>query len=273
MRLSVFALSLLATSLPLAAFSQTTSHAKAELLSETSTLTPGKPVTLGIHFTMDKGWHIYWQNPGDAGLATSMTWKLPMGFKAGKILWPIPQVITLPGVTNFGYENETLLMVPITVPKNLKPGETFKFTAKVEWLVCKDICIPGDAVLKLEIPVASDAPSTSVNNPLFASTRQHLPTRLPASWKAAGTLDNSQFQVNFQTSTAPTKAFLFPRDPIQIDNNAPQNFQTSGSGFSLTIKRSDQLLSDVQKLDGLLVVDDHGKQTGYEVTIPLSNSK
>jgi hypothetical protein len=127
--------------------------------------------------------------------------------------------------------------------------------------------------LKLEIPVASGAPPAGVNNPLFAAARQNLPTRLPASWKTTGTLDSAQFQLNFQTAAATTKAFLFPHDPIQIDNNAPQNFQTNGSGFSLTIKRSDQLLSDVQKLDGLLVVDDHGKQTGYEVTIPLSKSK
>jgi len=272
MRLYSLALAFLIVSCPLAAFSQTVSHAKVELLSESSTLTPGKPVTLGLHFTMDKGWHIYWINPGDAGLATSATFKLPMGFKAGKMLWPLPQVISLPSVTDFGYENETLLMVPVTVPKNLKPGETFKFSANVQWLVCNEICVPGEEKVTLEIPVASEPTSVSTS-PLFTTWRQKLPQKLPASWKPSGTLDAKQFQVTFQTTQIATKAFFFPRVPIQIDNNAAENFQATGSSFSLTMKRSDQLMADVQKLDGLLVVDDQGKQTGYEVTIPLSNSK
>jgi DsbC/DsbD-like thiol-disulfide interchange protein len=270
-RLLTFGFFFLLALLPLAAMAQDADHAKVELLSETSALIPGKPVTLGLHFTMDKGWHIYWKNPGDAGLATSVSWKLSAGFKAGKILWPTPQVLPFPSVTDFGYENETLLMVPVKVPENLKPGETFTFAAKVQWLVCNQICIPGEADLHLEIPVASGVTS-GADNPLFASTRQTLPVRLPKTWKASGTLDAKQFVLTFQT--AASGAFFFPSTPIQIDNNAPQTFETAGSGFTLTVKRSDQLTADVQKLAGVLVVKSaDGKQTGYEVTIPLSQSK
>ncbi|HXL73337.1 MAG TPA: protein-disulfide reductase DsbD domain-containing protein, partial [bacterium] len=250
---------------PLAAFSQTADHVKVELLSETVDLNPGKPVTLGIHFTLDKGWHIYWKNPGDAGLATSVSWELPAGFKAGKILWPTPQVLPFPSVTDFGYENETLLMVPITVPKNLKPGDLLKFSAKVQWLVCNQICIPGEADLQLELTVVSGVPSKITDNQLFLTARQNLPARLPASWKASGTLDSKQFVLTFQTPTSCSGAFFFPSTPIQIDNNAPQNFEAAGSGFTLTVKRSDQLTADVQKLAGVLVVKSaDGKQTGYE---------
>jgi DsbC/DsbD-like thiol-disulfide interchange protein len=260
--------------LPLTTASQTTGHAKVELLSETASLTPGKPVTLGVHFTMDKGWHIYWKNPGDAGLTTSVSWKLPAGFKAGKILWPTPQVLPFPSVTDFGYENETLLMVPITVPKNLKPGGPFQFSAKVQWLVCNQICIPGEADLQLQLTVASSVPPPVADNRLFLTTRLNIPARLPASWKTSGTLGAKQFVLTFQTPAACSGAFFFPSTPIQIDNNAPQNFEPAGSGFTLTVKRSDQLMADVQKLVGVLVVKSADeKQTGYEVTIPLSPSK
>ena len=270
----ILGFALLLSCFPLVAISQTTDHAKVELLSETESLTPGNPVTLGLHFTMDKGWHIYWKNPGDAGMPTSVSWKLPVEFKAGKILWPIPQVISLPSVTDYGYENEVLLMVPVTVPKNLKPGELFKFSAKVQWLVCNEICIPGEADLQLELPVGSSAPPKIGNNPLFSTVRQSLPSRMPASWKPSGTLDKQQFALTFQTPEPCSGAFLFPSLPIQINNTAVQTFQTTGSGFTLTIKRSDQLVTDVQKLAGVLVVKSaDGKQTGYEVTIPLSQSK
>jgi DsbC/DsbD-like thiol-disulfide interchange protein len=272
-RLQIFCVLLLMSLSPLAAMAQDAGHAKVELLSETASLTPGQPVTLGLHFVMDKGWHIYWKNPGDAGLATSVSWKIPIGFKAGKILWPTPQVLPFPSVTDFGYENETLLMVPVKVPENLKPGETFTFAAKVQWLVCNQICIPGEADLQIEIPVSSGVAS-GADNPLFAAARQTLPLRLPKTWKASGTLDARQFALNFQTATPCSSAFLFPSVPIQIDNNAAQNFQSTGSGFTLTVKRSDQLTADVQKLVGVLLVkSSDGKQTGYEVTIPVSQLK
>ena len=274
MKPQTFAFIFLMLCFPLAAISQTTDHAKVELLSETESLTPGNPVTLGLHFTMDKGWHIYWKNPGDAGMPTSVSWKLPVEFKAGKILWPIPQVISLPSVTDYGYENEVLLMVPVTVPKNLKPGELFKFSAKVQWLVCNDICIPGEADLQLELPVGSSAPPKIEDNPLFSTTRQSLPIHLSNDWKASGTLDSQQFALTFQSPARCSSAFFFPAMPIQINNTAVQTFQTTGSSFTLTIKRSDQLVTDVQKLAGVLVVKSpDGKQTGYEVTIPLSQSK
>ncbi len=270
MRIQTLGLIFWMTVFPLAVFSQTVSHLNVELLSETPALTPGKPVTLGIHFTMAKDWHIYWQNPGDAGLATSITWKLPVGFRAGKILWPFPQAIPLPSVMDYGYENEVLLMTPVSVPKNLKPGELFKFSAKVKWLVCKDICVPGQATVRLEIPVAANALLKNTVNPLFAENHQRLPSRLPVSWKPAGTLDNRQFQLTFQTGASYTHAYFFPLIPNQINNSAPQNFQATVSGFTLTLKRSDQLLENVQILEGLLVVENHGNKTGYETAIPLS---
>jgi DsbC/DsbD-like thiol-disulfide interchange protein len=271
-KLQILGFAFLTICFPPAVFSQTADHAKIELLSETAALIPGQPVTLGVHFTMEKGWHIYWKNAGDAGLATSVSWKIPAGFKSGKILWPTPQTISLPSVTDFGYENETLLMVPVKVPENLKPGETFKFSAKVQWLVCNEICIPGEADLQLEIPVSSGE-TPGAKNPLFAATRQTLPVRLPSSWKTSGTLDSKQFVLTFEPPASCSGAFFFPTTSIQIDNNAAQNFQTTGSGFTLTVKRSDQLMTDVQKLVGVLVVKSDTKQTGYEVSIPLSPSK
>jgi DsbC/DsbD-like thiol-disulfide interchange protein len=265
-------LTLLLCILPFTVFAEAPSHLKAELLCETSALTPGKPVTFGVHLTMDSGWHTYWQNPGDAGLATSVVLKLPMGFHAGKMLWPIPQRITLPGVTDFGYENEAMLLIPVTVSKNLKPGESFKFTAKVQWLVCKETCVPGEAKLTIEVPVVSAPISTSPYS-LFAKARENLPRRFPAEVAPViGTLDDHQFQLAFKGLPV-QQAYFFPLVPNQIDNASTQALQTTPTGFTLTIKRSDQLLANVQKLDGLLVVEGSGKRNGYEISVPLSQTK
>jgi DsbC/DsbD-like thiol-disulfide interchange protein len=252
--------------LPLLAFGQE-NHLKVELLSETPALAPGKPATLGLHFTMDNGWHIYWQNPGDAGLAPTVNWKLPIGFKAGKILWPLPKRISLPSVMDFGYENEITLLVPIQVPRTVKPGETFNLTANVQWLVCKETCIPGQATLHLPLTIG---PAQGPSNALITAARAQLPEKQPKDWNLSGTLDNKQFVLSFLTETAPKEAFFFPLQPGQIDNNAEQILQPTDKGFSMTLKRSDLLTQNVQKLEGLLVISDHDVKKGYEVTIPLT---
>src|SRR5579872_5810272 len=87
--LSLLSISLFAKPAP--ALSQNLSHLKAELLCEQTSIQPGGSVTVGFHFRMQKGWHIYWQNPGDSGQAPSITWTLPEGFTAGEIQWPLPQ--------------------------------------------------------------------------------------------------------------------------------------------------------------------------------------
>src|SRR5271154_4835750 len=66
-------------------------HVTAELIPEVSTVQPGQNFDVILHLHSDPDWHTYWINPGDAGLATSITWTLPPGFSAGPIQWPPPE--------------------------------------------------------------------------------------------------------------------------------------------------------------------------------------
>ena len=68
---------------------------------------------------MDPGWHTYWKNPGDAGIATQIKWQLPPGITAGEIQWPLPEKLPPAEVTTYGYEDEVMLLVPLTLATNL----------------------------------------------------------------------------------------------------------------------------------------------------------
>src|SRR5947208_1269035 len=70
---------------------------RAELVADTSAVTPGKPFTVGLLLHMVPGWHTYWKFPGDAGIPTEIKWNLPAGWKAGEIQWPIPLKLEEPG--------------------------------------------------------------------------------------------------------------------------------------------------------------------------------
>ncbi|MGD8780951.1 MAG: protein-disulfide reductase DsbD family protein [Ignavibacteria bacterium] len=133
------------------AFSQTVNsgHVEAELISEVESIQPGKPFWTAVRLKMDPHWHTYWQYPGDTGLSTKIEWNLPEGFVHSEINWPYPEVLVIGGLANYGYENETLLLIKITPPNIIK----VTLNLNGEWLVCKEECVPESAGLNLTLPV------------------------------------------------------------------------------------------------------------------------
>jgi DsbC/DsbD-like thiol-disulfide interchange protein len=53
---------------------------KVQLIAENDAIKPGVPFTVALRQEITPGWHTYWTNPGDSGLATNITWDLPEGF-------------------------------------------------------------------------------------------------------------------------------------------------------------------------------------------------
>ena len=57
-------------------------HGTVELLAERQGIQPGHEILLGLYFRLEKGWHIYWINPGDSGEPPRLEWHLPAGLRA-----------------------------------------------------------------------------------------------------------------------------------------------------------------------------------------------
>jgi thiol:disulfide interchange protein len=130
-------------------------HVVAELISQTPDFTTGKPFLVALHLHMDAGWHTYWINPGDAGLATKIDWTLPPGFTAGPIEWPTPELHPMGPLTTYGYAGDVYLLTEITPPAKVGAKLPFDIEAKATWLVCQEECIPGKADLQLKVPAAT----------------------------------------------------------------------------------------------------------------------
>jgi DsbC/DsbD-like thiol-disulfide interchange protein len=124
---------------------------KAELIPTKVEISPGGTTLLAIHLTLEPGWHVYWENPGDSGLATTAQVKGPEGFVIGPVLYPTPESIEQPGgLVCYGYEDSACLFVEVTAPENLK-GDEFSFTAEVQWLICEEVCFYGEAKLSTKL--------------------------------------------------------------------------------------------------------------------------
>ncbi|MGB7744128.1 MAG: protein-disulfide reductase DsbD domain-containing protein, partial [Terracidiphilus sp.] len=116
-------------------------HLHVQLIVPEAQLLTGQSSNAGLYFKLEPGWHVYWLNAGDSGEPPHIKWTLPAGITAGALQFPAPKRLPLGPLMDFGYENEVLFPFTLDVAKSAKPGPV-TLSAKVDWLVCREVCIP-----------------------------------------------------------------------------------------------------------------------------------
>ncbi len=245
-------------------------HGTLELIAEDHWITPGHKLFLGLHFQLEKNWHIYWVNPGDSGEPPRVEWKLPPGVTAGAIEWPTPHRLETPGIVDFGYENSVTLIVPMYPDASLAT-EPVQFGAGLKLLVCsREMCIPGKAQLSLTLPVKTQPPLPDPRTAaLFATTRKSLPLPMPGSWKVKVGEKSDCFVLTANIGHPITQAVFFAVAESQVSNAGPQRLLPMKSGFQLTLMKSDQLLKPISQLKGVLALSN---DRAYLIDVPISKA-
>lgn len=147
----------------------------ADLIAEHASIQPGGQTRVGVHFELEEGWHIYAQEPGDAGLPTQISWSVPPLASVSELDWPTPQQFLDPGdIRTFGYSGTVVLSSTLTYRRAGMLAKAvashIPVRASVKWLACKEVCIPGFAELALALPVSSTPPVFSAHAQLFERT-------------------------------------------------------------------------------------------------------
>ena len=236
-----------------------TDQAIVELVSEIAVIRPGQTFDVALRVKLDPHWHVYWKNPGDAGLAPRIEWELPEGFVAGELEFPVPErIVTPPDFISYGYEGEVFFLVQVTAPADLAVGQTLALNAKANWLICESMCIPGNADLSLKLPVTETGESL-VPSPwadALATARKELPRLLEEA--------SVSFEVLAKTVTASidwagfegieTEGLYFYVEAEGLVNSAAkQNFALSGSSLIVSMEKSEWFEGEVDQLKGILV--------------------
>ena len=140
-----------------APYSQDQEPSTASLVLEAGeNVHPGDRLRGAIVIALASGWHTYGDPPGDSGMPPAVSFTVPDGWSAD--LQPLPQSREFrdaAGVT-FGYENELRIPFTVSVPENAEPRERAEIEVAVDWLVCKDVCLPQSALLTTEVTVSSN---------------------------------------------------------------------------------------------------------------------
>ena len=154
---------------PVAAATKT----QARLLLSAEAARPGETILAGVLLKMPSGWHTYWRNAGDSGAPTQIEWQVPDGIRAGEIQWPVPEKITESDLTTYVYHDETLLIVPLTLPDHLPAGRK-ALKAQVSWLECERVCLPGKGEVTASLEVGPES-KPSADSGLFGAWKKKLP--------------------------------------------------------------------------------------------------
>ena len=208
---------------------------EVELVSATASVQPGQPFTVALRMQHDEHWHSYWTAPG-TGYVTALTWTLPPGFKAGDIQWPTPHTVrdTSGKITGNGFEGENFLRVEITPPADLAVSTSITLKATAEWLMCKSVCMPGDAEVDLTLPVKSAPPAPDAQwADKISATRLKLPVT-STEWTATATTTDKIVTLRL-TSKAPnahqpTELRFFAEDGY-VDYAQPQTVRAENGGY------------------------------------------
>lgn len=245
-------------------------------------------VVVGLRLAHEAKWHTYWLQPG-TGLPTEITWQLPEGWSAGPIRWPAPKRVydTAGNLAGNGYEGVTYLPVELTPPAGLAPDQPVTLRAKVEWLMCKDVCIPGEAELELTLtPHAADAITTanvtdSTAGTELLATLDALPTPMPAAWNATATrsADGKTIRLALRADAAlPAGPWYFDADAaIAYEKPQPRvaGSDTSADALTLDLALSDYADPAATRLRGLLTFENgaaHDLDLPIEAASPAATS-
>jgi DsbC/DsbD-like thiol-disulfide interchange protein len=152
-------------------------HAEVSLLSETDQPRPGSTILLGIRIAPTPGWHSYWSNPGDSGIAPTIQWKAMPGVRFGPLLHPAPTLLKVAGITSYVHSGEHILLARVRADPTLKRGTLLPIKARLTWATCSEsLCVPERTTLSLNLRVGDGVGNASASGLRLAV--QRLPRQL-----------------------------------------------------------------------------------------------
>jgi thiol:disulfide interchange protein DsbD len=234
-------------------------HARVELISERALAVPGETVWFGLSFEIDPKWHIYWTNPGDAGIPPEITWRERGGLdenRIGGFEWPLPELLpVVPGqIMDYGYSDQVVLPFSVTLPEDVEGPLVFEGVA--DYLICEDVCIPESVDIRLMLSVgAGQIPDTRASE-LIQTALAQVPPQFPGEVRLSQEGDSwamslSAAEIAGQTGEA--RFFPYGHEIIHAADQVA-SFGDAGFSLSLTPDGADKALPET--LSGVVTLGD-----------------
>ena len=151
---------------------QTIEYAQVRLIAAQDRMGGDVAVDVALHVRLDPGWHTYWRAAGGVGFPPRFEWSGSANLARLEVEWPAPRRIFTFGYEAVGYENEIVFPMRATLARADAPL-SLRLDAMIA--VCRDICIPFEATLALDLPAGTA--STTPYARLIERYAARVPTR------------------------------------------------------------------------------------------------
>jgi DsbC/DsbD-like thiol-disulfide interchange protein len=216
-------------------------HVTPSLAAETLRPLPGRTIRIALQMVPEPGWHGYWSNPGDSGVATSVQWKAPPGFAFGPLQHPAPVILQAGGLVSYVHDSRYSLVATMRVPAGIARGTRLPVTAEISWLACSEsLCVPERATLGLNL-VAGSGEADAAGRALVSKAIAALPTPLART----GTFSRrgGALAIRIPIAADPAGARFFPIEDGLFAASAPQQVRRAGDWLTFTIPSQPRLPS------------------------------
>lgn len=132
-------------------------QSNVQILSSVDSIQPGDEFLIGVHIDLDDHWHTYTYDPGDAGIPFDATWQLPDTLTISPTYWPPHETFDEAGLTTYGFSDEVTFTYKVRASSTL--AETSTISAEINYLICKDICIPQSTTIRFSLPIGDSTAS------------------------------------------------------------------------------------------------------------------
>lgn len=127
-------------------------QSRITLLTGDAALGGGGRILLGIQIEPQAGWKTYWRTAGESGLPPTFEFRTYQNTNKPQILWPAPSRLSLQGQESYGYNGAVIF--PFWA-QPLDASKPLVLEIQADYAVCKDICVPEEALLTLTLPPGS----------------------------------------------------------------------------------------------------------------------
>ena len=243
-------------------------HAEVELISERSSVLPGETVYAALKMDLDKGWHVYWKNAGDAGLPPQVIVQPDSDIPPeaiGDIVWPLPHLLPVVEgeIMDYGYDERVVFPFPVTIPEGVAGPVTLDVVA--DYLICEDTCVPETAHVTLTL--ATGAAEANVRNgDLIAKWISDSHVAFPGEARVTKKATDWTLSLRLDGGFGKVRSIRFFPFGHEILHPAIQPAELGRHGAALSLKPSDLGAAD-GPLEGVVVVEtEDGKRTGYQIS-------
>jgi DsbC/DsbD-like thiol-disulfide interchange protein len=225
-------------------------------------------ISAGVYIELVPGWHLYWVNPGDAGLAPEVHWRLPAGFEPGALRFPTPEKLVEGDLVSYVYRGDVLLLCDITTPRAVPAKAQPALTAVLDWMACREICLIGRETLTAD-PAALAPAELKRSRAILARFAARFPKPAAASVSSGAEAKlvmsprGWTIDIAFPENAGPRVRDFFP---YPVGGFVVANSRISCRDGRVTIPVTPSGNSaEIAKVSGLLITGD----TGYEITLPV----